>query len=245
MYPHASPSSEPVIRAAVQGLREGDGGVHFITLHPDPSPNSSSFMHAESWLSFNTLQTWSTGFMNYGMVRADYDRTPVKPVVDGEARYEEEDGTTPLEVRRAGYWACFAGGFPSYGHRDNWMSPQTWRNWIGAPGAMQIKILGDVFRSITWWRLVPDPSIFIDSAKENVAARSADSDWMLAYLTGGASVTLNLDRITASDKARAWWIDPRTGERTKIGTFTTSGAGVFLPPGGWEDAVLLLEKETK
>src|SRR3984957_16858398 len=121
MYPHAGPASEPVVRATVSGLLEGDGGAHLITTHPDPSPASSSFMHTEFWLSFNTLQTWSTDLMNYDMVRADYARIPVKRVVDGEARYEEEDGTPPLAVRRAGYWAYLAGGFYSYGHRDNWM----------------------------------------------------------------------------------------------------------------------------
>jgi hypothetical protein len=244
MYPHAVPASEPVIRAAVRGIREGDGGAHFVTMHPDPSPASSSFMHAEPWLSFNTLQTWSTGFINHDMVRADYGRTPVKPVVDGEARYEAEDGTTPLEARRAGYWACLAGGFYSYGHRDNWMSPRTWRSWVGAPGAMQMKVMGGLFRSIPWWRLVPDPSALIKSAEGSAAARSADGDWMLAYLTGGAAATVNLNRITASAKAEAWWVDPLTGARTRIGTFGTSGTDQFSPPQGWQDAVLYIEKES-
>jgi hypothetical protein len=162
MYPHADPASEPVVRAAVRGLQDGDGGAHLITLHPDPSPTSSSFMHTDFWLSFNTLQTWSTDLMNYDMVRSDYARTPVKPVVDGEARYEEEDGTTPFQVRRAGYWAYLAGGFYSYGHRDNWASPQTWRTWYNAPGVKQVQIMGDLFRSLEWWRLVPDQSLFVD-----------------------------------------------------------------------------------
>src|SRR5580700_3662860 len=151
MYPHAEQASEPVVRATVRGLQEGDGGAHPITMHPDPSPTSSSFMHSEPWLSFNTLQTWSTDLANYDMVRSDYARTPVKPVVDGEARYEEEDNTTPLQVRRAGYWACLAGGFYSYGHRDNWMSPQTWRKWYDTPGAKQMRVMSDLFRSIDWW----------------------------------------------------------------------------------------------
>ena len=245
MYPHAVPASETVIRAAVQGIREGDGGGHLITMHPDPSPNSSSFMHSEPWLSFNTLQTWSTGFINHDMVRSDYGRSPVKPTVDGEARYEAEDGTTPLEVRRAGYWACLAGGFYSYGHRDNWMSPRTWRSWVGAPGAIQMKVMGDLFRSISWWKLVPDPSVLSNPAGGNAAARSADGDWILAYLTGGGAVTVNMDRITASNKASACWIDPPTASRTRIGTFGTSGPETFSPPQGRQDAVLFIEKEPK
>jgi hypothetical protein len=245
MYPHADLASEPVVRAAVRGLQEGDAGTHLITLHPDPSPTSSSFMHSEFWLSFNTLQTWSTDLMNYDMVRSDYARIPIKPVVDGEARYEEEDGTTPLAVRRAGYWAYLAGGFYSYGHRDNWMSPQTWRTWYDTPGAKQMKVMGDLFRSIDWWRLVPDQSIFADWIKGDVAARSSAGDWILAYLTGNDRVNVKLSAITASDSASAWWVDPVTGARTSIGIFPTSRIKEFSPPSGWQDAILLIEKEPK
>jgi hypothetical protein len=239
MYPHAVPASESVIEATVRGLREGDAGAHLITLHPDPSPASSSFMHREPWLSFNTLQTWSTGFSNHDLVAADYAKTPVKPVVDGEARYEGEDGTTPLETRRAGYWACLAGGFYSYGHRDNWMSPSTWKQWWDTPGAAQIEVLGSVFRSIEWWKLVPDPAILAPGAQGNAAARSSSGDWILAYLTGDAPVGVDLRRITAA-WAEAWWIDPLTGKRSLVGSFRTSGPHRFTPPAGSQDAVLLV-----
>ena len=244
MYPHAEPASEAGVRATVRGLQEGDGGAHLITLHPDPSPTSSSFMHTEFWLSFNTLQTWSTDLMNYDMVRSDYARIPVKPVVNGEARYEEEDSTTPLQVRRAGYWACLAGGFYSYGHRDNWMSPQAWRSWYDTPGTRQMKVLSDLFRSIDWWRMVPDQSIFTDWIKGDVAARSSAGDWIVAYLTSHDPVNIKLSHITASDSASAWWVDPLTGARTAIGVFPTSRTKEFSPPAGWQDAVLLIKRKS-
>jgi hypothetical protein len=243
MYPHADPASEPVVRAAVRGLQDGDGGAHLITLHPDPSPTSSSFMHTDSWLSFNTLQTWSTDLMNYDMVRSDYKRTPVKPVVNGEARYEEEDGTTPFQVRRAGYWAYLAGGFYSYGHRDNWASPQSWHTWYNTPGVKQMQIMGDLFRSLEWWRLVPDQSVFVDTTKGDVAARSSGGDWIVAYLTSKEPVTIKLSAITSSDSAMATWINPVTGVRSAMGVFPTSRVKEFSPPSGWEDAILLIEKK--
>lgn len=239
MYPHAVPASEPVIRATVRGLQEGDGGAHLITMHPDPSPTSSSFMHREAWLAFNTLQTWSSGFSNYEMVAADYAKTPVKPVVDGEARYEGEDGTTPLETRRAGYWACLAGGFYSFGHRDNWMSPATWASWWDSPGAAQIEVLGSLFRSLEWWKLVPDRSI-LSGGMGDVAARSSSADWILAYLTGDAAVGVDLRWISAAPSAEAWWIDPLTGKRRLEGIYPTNGLHRFAPPSGCEDAILLL-----
>jgi hypothetical protein len=242
MYPHADPSAEPVVRATVQGLLEGDGGDHLITMHPDPSPTSSSFLHSECWLSFNTLQTWSSDLMNYDLVRADYARQPVKPVVDGEARYEEEDATSPLQVRRGAYWACLAGGFYSYGHRDNWKSPQSWKNWCDTPGALQMRVLGNLFRSMEWWKLVPDQSVFVTWIEGNAAARSKDGDWILAYFTQENPAIIKLNTITASELATGWWIDPQSGERTRIGTFFTSESRAFNLPKGWQDGILFLEK---
>jgi hypothetical protein len=95
-----------VLNQIIEGIHDGDGGNHLITIHPDPSPTSSSFFYPAQWLSFNTLQTWNTGFINYTMVLRDYMNIPQLPVVNGEARYEEEDGTTPEDTRRAGYFRC-------------------------------------------------------------------------------------------------------------------------------------------
>ena len=243
MYPHADSSSMAVVRATVKGLREGDGGTHLVTMHPDPSPTSSSFMHTEPWLSFNTLQTWNTGFINHEMVQSDFHKIPVKPVIDGEARYEEEDGTTPFETRRAGYWAILAGGFYSYGHRDNWKSPQTWREWVDTPGAQQMKIMGDIFRSLSWWNLVPDQSIFVNPMKGNAAARSSDDRWIIAYITHPGIVTITLKSMNSYRQLAAWWIDPITGERSEAGSFTPSGNKDFDLPLGWQDGILLIVKK--
>jgi hypothetical protein len=243
MYPHADPVSFPMIRTAVQGILDNDKGNHMITMHPDPSPASSSFMHAEFWLSFNTLQTWNTDLSNYDMVRSDYVRMPYKPVVNGEARYEEEDGTTAFQVRRAGYWSCLAGGFYTYGHRDNWKSPKTWKDWYSSPGAIQMKIMGDFFRSIEWWKMVPDQKIFKKLTSGNVGARSSDGDWIVAYLTDKSPETINLGYITASSKATGWWINPLTGDRTRIDKYSTRESKTFTMPSDWQDAILLIKGE--
>jgi hypothetical protein len=44
-------------------------------------------------------------------------------------------------------------------------------------------------------------------------------------------------------EAAIWWIDPLTGARTRIGNFPAYGTQSFVRPEGWEDAVLLVEKE--
>ncbi len=241
MYPHADSLSAPFIDEAVLGIREGDGGSHLITMHPDPSPKSSSFMHNSSWLSFNTLQTWSNEVINHEMVIADYEKNPVKPVVNGEARYEAEDGTTAVQVRKAGYWSYMAGGFYSYGHQDNWKSPLTWRKWFNSDGANQMKIMGDFFRSIPWWKLVPDQSLFANGSHGDVAAISADGEWLLAYLTAGKNVTIKLDRLKAK-QIEVSWINPLNGLRSKKTMYSTSKQQTFTPPQDWEDALLFIER---
>ena len=248
MYPEAKAGYTPIVRELAAGLREGDGGRHLITVHPDPSPASSSQLwHGEPWLSFNTIQTWNSGFANYRMVASDYARTPAKPAVNGEARYEEEGGTKPLDIRRGAYWSFLAGGFYTYGHGGNWMSPTKWKTWIDAPGASQMHVCRRTLTSIPrWWTRIPDPSILAGSpdrgAAPSAAARSADGDWILAYLASRATVTIRMDKITAGTSAEALWIDPKTGARTLVGSYPATGLQPFTAPAGWEDALLWIAK---
>ncbi len=247
MYPVANAAYVPVVRELAAGLAEGDGGRHLVTVHPDPSPASSSWIHDEPWLSFNTLQTWRSTFINYTMVAADCARTPAKPVVNGEARYEAEGGTTPLNVRNGAWWSCLAGGFYSFGHGGNWMKPADWKSWIDSPGSRQMKVLGDFFRSLDWWNLAPDPSILPGKAGEKAAARSSNRDWAVVYLPSSAAVDVDLAAVNASDSARVSWTNPATGEVRSAGSVEAAGIRSFTPPEGWADAALLLrarERET-
>jgi len=68
----ATESYRPIISRLAEGIQEGDGGKHLISIHPDPSPATSSFMHAEPWLSFNSIQVWNQLRSVYPMTLADY-----------------------------------------------------------------------------------------------------------------------------------------------------------------------------
>ena len=239
MYAAPDASSAPMVLAAVKGLKEGDGSSHLITLHPEGAAGSSSFMHSE--LSLNTFQSLTGGHLNYEFAQADYARAPTKPVVNGEARYEADKGVTPFDVRRSAWWSYLAGASFSYGHIKNWTSPSSWREWVDAPGAKQIEVIGRLLRSLTWWKLIPDQSILIE-AGGRAAARSANGDWILVYLPSNAPVTLKLDSISAS-KASVSWINPLNGEKTTVGSYSTSSRPTLTPPAGWQDAVLLAENK--
>ena len=109
MTPEARPEFVPILRELAAGLHEGDGGAHLITFKPDPRPYSSSFIHGEPWLDFNSMQTWKSVELIYPFITKDYNLKPVKPVLMAEGAYEHgsEYGfdVTPLWIRRQAYYS--------------------------------------------------------------------------------------------------------------------------------------------
>jgi hypothetical protein len=251
MYPEARPEYLPVLRELAAGLREGDGGRHLITVHPDPSPTSSSFLHEEPWLDFHSIQTWRSVELIYPMVTSDYSLTPVKPVVMAEGAYEAgtEYGfeVTPLWVRRQAYYSCLSGAHSTYGHNDLWRVLPTWLSALDADGAVQMGILKQVFlEREAWWSLVPDPAVLVEGGNTqgtvlNLAARHTAGRWILAYLGAEASFAVDMTQIVGADRAAAFWIDPRDGRAIPIGDYATGRAARFQTPEGWEDALLIVQ----
>ncbi len=249
MTPEAKKEFIPVLRELAAGLHEGDGGYHLITFKPDPAPYSSSFIHEESWLDFDSMQTWKSVELIYPMVTHDYNLKPVKPVLMAEGAYEHgsEYGfdVSPLWIRRQAYYSYMAGAHHTYGHNDSWRVLPTWKEALDAPGAVQLRILKKVFLGLgEWWYLVPDQSILAAGGQTqgqilNLAARHKDSKWVMVYLGSKASFSINMEKV-ASTKVEARWIDPRTGESTAAGNFSNTGTQSFSTPEGWEDAVLIL-----
>src|SRR5262245_46569253 len=251
LTPEARSEFVPVLRELATGLREGDEGAHLITCEPDPAPYSSSFIHDEKWLDFNSIQTWKSVELIYPFVTRDYNRRPVKPVLMAEGAYERgsEYGfdVTPLWVRRQAYYSYLAGAHHAYGHNDSWRVLPTWRRALDAPGAIQMGILRKVFEARQeWWHLVPDQAILARGGNTqgtvlNLAARHRDGRWLMVYLGGRATFAIDRRKFTGGRKASASWIDPRTGRSMPIGEVPDSGVQQFTTPEGWEDALLILE----
>ncbi|OHB75858.1 MAG: hypothetical protein A2Z25_01385 [Planctomycetes bacterium RBG_16_55_9] len=250
MTPEAKEEFVPVLRELAAGLHEGDSGYHLITFKPDPAPYSSSFIHEESWLDFNAMQTWKSVELIYPMVTHDYNLKPVKPVLMAEGAYEQgsEYGfdVSPLWIRRQAYYSYLAGAHHTYGHNDSWRVLPTWKQALDAPGAVQLGILKKLFQDLReWWYLVPDQSIFAAGGRTqgqilNLAARHKDGKWIMVYLGSRASFSINMDKIIAA-KVNARWIDPKTGNSTPAGSFSNTDTQSFSTPEGWEDAILILE----
>jgi hypothetical protein len=255
MTPEARPEFVPVLRELAAGLHEGDGGKHLITFKPDPAPYSSSFIHEETWLDFDSMQTWRSVDLIYPMVTHDYGLKPVKPVLMAEGAYEAgtEYGfdVTPLWVRRQAYYSYLSGAHHTYGHNDSWRVLPTWKQALDAPGAVQMGLLKQVFLGRKeWWRLVPDQSVLASGGNTegtvlNLAARHQDGQWLMVYLAAPSSFSVDLRKIAGTDRAAAFWIDPRTGQQTPLGEFPTSGIQSFTTPEGWEDALLIVEPSSR
>ena len=251
MTPEAKEEFVPILRELAAGLNEGDSGLHLITFKPDPAPYSSSFIHRENWLKFNSMQTWKDVKLIYPMVTHDYNLQPVKPVLMAEGAYEQgsEYGfdVTPLWIRRQAYYSYLAGAHHTYGHNDSWRVLPTWKTALDAPGAVQLGILKKLFLVLDeWWFLVPDQTILVRGGNTsgdllNLAARHKDGKWIIIYLSQKSSFTVNMNKIATGNRANAFWVDPRTGETELIGNFSNQGEKSFSTPDEWEDAILILK----
>ena len=243
----------PIIRELASGVQGGNGGTHLITYHPDPvhPALSSGEIHTEPWLAFNTIQTWAYFEGIWGAVTRDYGRLPIKPVVMAEGAYEDETSDeyrfviTPLLARQQAYWSYLAGGFHSYGHTNNWKVAPEWKASLDAPGAFQMTILKRLFTARDWWNLVPDQSLIaaqpIPGSTLNTAARSANGDWAMVYLSRPTTVSIRMSKLGGLKAWQAHWVDPRSGDKSSPIDLHRQSTPSFTTPEGWEDALLTIE----
>ncbi len=240
-----------IMREVALGLREGDGGKHLITCHPDPAypVATSGISHNELWLDFNCIQTFSAIGLICDSIADDYSRVPSKPVVMAEGAYEDgpEYGfaITPYLVRKQAYLTYFSGGHHSYGHNDNWRVLPTWRSSLDSPGAQQLSVLKNVFSPRRWWELIPDQTIFKndtcgDSTLNN-ALRMQNGDLTMVYSSSPNTFCIDMDKLTSAEYVSISWIDPRNGEELDAGSFPAAGDQMFSCPQEWEDSLLMIE----
>ncbi len=172
-----------ILRAMAKGLRYGDGGSHLMTFHPPGGNGSSTWFHEDDWLDFNLRQNGHAAEFTgkYSNTRKDYDRTPVKPVLDGEPLYEDHPvafnasqfgHSVAGDVRRAFYWDVFTGACGhTYGHHSVWQmfDPKRgkpinnplmpWSEAIAQPGAAQMQFGRALMESRPYLTRIPDDSI--------------------------------------------------------------------------------------
>jgi hypothetical protein len=251
-----------IIRAMAKGLKAGDGGKHLITFHPPGGAGSSQWLHDEPWLDFNMRQNGHVAEYTgrYDKTLEDYNRTPVKPVLDGEPIYEDHPvsfdagklgHSIAADVRRPLYWDLFNGAFGhTYGHHSVWQmwTPKRdpinnplmpWYEAILQPGARQMQFARKLIESRPFLTRIPDSSIIVtDRVPTSVPgtgryhfAATRDSAGSYAMVYAPVGRAFSVRMdVITGPQVKAWWYNPRNGAATEIGTFPNTGTKQFLPP---------------
>src|SRR5690606_7221646 len=234
-----------------------------------------------AWLDFNMVQSGHRrydqdtsanedkhyGEDNWRFMEADWNRSPVKPTIDGEPSYEgipqglhdiNEPRWTAADVRRYGYWSVFAGAFGyTYGQNSvmqmqaetdtttAYGSTELWVEALDAPGAKQMQYLKKLMLSRdNYFGRIPDQSLVAENGERysRLMATRTD-DYAFVYTYNGQEIKVNMGKIKGQE-VKASWFNPRTGETTKIGVVENRGVQTFRPEGAPEDGndwVLILD----
>lgn len=268
---------ENVWRAMARGIAIGVSGKEdyskvTMTLHPYGGSSSSNWFHNDEWLDFNMQQNghcYTTDTWN--RIGSDYNRTPVKPVFDGEPLYEEhpicfdpvKNGTsTDYHCRRFLYHDLFSGAFGhTYGCHAIWQmfteerAPinrplRSWKESLNLPGAFQMQYARYLLEARPFFSRVPDQTIILSSQGDGntriTATRDSEGRYALVYTESGMKFTLDLKKLSGK-KNKAYWFDPRNGKASYFGTFANDKPYEFIPPsmGAGNDWVLVLDDASK
>jgi hypothetical protein len=270
-------SQKAAIRAMARGLRAGDGGSHLITFHPPGANGSSTWFHNEEWLDFNMRQNGHQAEFTgrYDQTRADYNRTPIKPVIDGEPIYEDHPvsfnaknfgHSISADVRRPIYWDLFGGACGhTYGHHSVWQMWAPGRNpinnplmpWFEAldqPGASQMQYARRLMESRPILSRIPDDSVIVtDQVPTSVPgagryrfAATRDASGSYAMVYAPVGRKFKVQMGKITGPiVKAWWYNPRTGEAAALGEYPNSGEREFTPPNPGEELDWILVLDDK
>lgn len=275
--PLESEDHRAIMRAMAAGLRAGDGGRHLITFHTWGPHSSAEYVHDEPWLDFHACQSGhKRNRENWRFIEADYARTPIRPCMDAEPGYEDaQDDIRNLdggylddyEVRKALYWALFAGAHGhTYGCWPIWLmwrpglpamlARRPWYEALHLPGASQVQHARALLLSRPFLTRIPDQSMIVSDVGAGTyhvrATRDADGRYALIYIPAARPPQLgDVDRTPAAveldltclsgEQLKAWWFDPRTGIAQAIGVCEKHDRASFTPPGDGPDWVLVLD----
>lgn len=169
----------------------------------------------------------------------EWKTDPARPIIDIEPQYEGyrtppgPGETNAYQVRRAAYWSLLVsptagvsyGGSgiwpwalrhePPMGHPGSAIDP-VWSEAIKMPGSMERKYIRNLFTSLEWWKLRPAPELLAmqpgdqDPRRFIALAKAVKSDWLLAYLPAGGTITFRAEGLSRPMVVR--WFNPRNGK---------------------------------
>lgn len=267
--PRDNSTDVQVWRALARGIVDASGGNENVMMTFHPQTASSRWFHDDDWLDFNMLQTSHCANTKvWEKIDADYQRSPIKPVMDGEPMYEEipvcfdlaNGYADPNDIRRKAYLSLFAGAHGhTYGCNNIWQMyvperkgvlhpTKPWHESLDLPGAQAMKFVRALMESRPMFDRVPDQSMIVDNTdnyKERIQATRGLS-YAFIYSSYGLPFQLVMGRITGR-RVLATWYNPRTGEKQREGFVKNKGIKQFTPPSSGNDSdwVLILDDVQK
>jgi hypothetical protein len=206
---------------------------------------------------------------NWKYMNDDYNKTPVKPSLDGEPSYEAipqglhdtlQPYWTDADVRRYAYWSVFAGAFGfTYGHnaimqfyKNDKSQPaygarEYWNEALNAPGASEMIYLKKLILSRPYFERVPAQEIIAgeQGQKYEYIAATRGKNYAFVYTFSGREFSIYCGELKWRE-CKASWYNPRNGELTLSVTFKCEGIKTFDPPGekaNGNDWVLILDSK--
>ena len=220
----------------------------------------------QEWDDNTAKEEWF-GEDSWKYVKRDLEKSPVRPVLDGEPSYEWirqglHDNSQPYwkaaDVRRYAYWSVFAGAAGHvYGHNSimqfykdasregAYGAKYLWSEAIHHPGGAQMVHLKKLCERVGFEKGHPAQEYLLSEQGEKYDYISvlAGDDFLLAYTVTGRPIALSL-KAYGGRKLQAYWMDPVTGMYTYV-SMVTGEEATFNPPEREDgtDVVLVLLAE--
>lgn len=257
-----------IITAMAKGIKKIDT-LHLMTYHPGGGQKATDAFNVK-WLDFDMFQSGHDRTVkDFEFVWRSHELEPIRPVINGEPRYENHpDRFNPgvygwmddADVRSSAYWTMLTGaaGY-TYGCHDIWQmysigtvpinkARTGWKEAMHLPGSRQLLYMKNLLTSLPWQNMLNDQDLIInDNPKDNeymISSIGLDKDFIIAYTPWGRPIQLDLSKMN-SKKIKAFWYNPRSGESSLINTFLTTEKPIFEPSsiGRGSDFLLIILNE--
>ncbi len=209
------PESKQFWDKIARTIDDASGHHHLFTVHTKGYTASYEFFDSTyKWLDFNMYQSGHVTGIDYSWYAGNYGYrlNPPKPIVDGEAAYEDiqdwlgSKGDSigriqPYSVRQARYEGILAGSLvgTSYGangifqwyyreanagdEKDPFDPRGTVLKALEMPGSFQMGVMKNLLEKYEWFKFVPDFNLVVESDIEYKRVISARKDSsIIAYL---------------------------------------------------------------
>lgn len=253
-------------------LKDASGNRQLATVHTSGWNASFDFFdNSTPWLDFHMYQSSHTARAEYTIIAATegYALEPVKPVLNGEAVYEDifhrlwAPGDTtntesfrikPEHVRQAGYESILSGAIVGYTYGGNgiWQwhkeelagthSPRfEVMEAINLSGSSNMTVLRRIMEDYLWYNFKPKPEYVISRESRNKITTAATENHLVSYFaTGTIEVEYQLPLQIRAVSGK--FVNPSTGaeQSTENSEF---GRSFTIQPPDTMDWVFVAELE--